>query len=80
MKKKHLPLMELSKAYELATKVEMRNQYFGLVGWKSPSDGILHGPFLVHVFRGAGIELTNDGKLKDVIPADAEYYFPWGKQ
>jgi hypothetical protein len=79
-KKKHIATMPLSEAYRLGTKVEMRGQYFALVGWKSPESGLVSGPYLIHVFRGAGIELNTEGKLKDVIAADAEYYFPWGQQ
>jgi hypothetical protein len=48
-----------------------------MMGWKSPESGETKGPFMVTVWLGVAVEIGENGRFKDMFPANADGYFPW---
>lgn len=72
--------MTIEEAHNKAIKkctINIKDFLFTMVGWRSPENGSISGPFIVTISGDAAIEVDKNGKFVDSFPAKAEYYFPW---
>ncbi len=58
-------------------KFEIGDQYFTLIGWKSPHTGQRSGPFVVTSYGDMVVEVGPDGKFKEIYSGKADCYFPY---
>jgi hypothetical protein len=73
--------MTLLQAYNTAKSnkqvVQVEFHDFAMLGWKSPESGKTSGPFMFTVWLGVAVEIGENGRFKDMVPAGAEGYFLW---
>lgn len=83
-KSKPSETMTVGKAYNKALRKKNiscslgnSGHQFVLVGWMSPDNGCVSGPFMITREEGVIVEINREGKFLDAYPAEAEGYFPW---
>jgi hypothetical protein len=81
-KAKEMNTMTIAEAFESAVaktsiKFGKNDQQFAMVGWKSPSSGVVEGPTFITLSNDRAIEVDRQGQFVDVFSANAQHYFPW---